>query len=174
MAGGGQIHENKDGITLIRPADHGDFDAVNELFREGDQMYFERHPEFFEPVMEPPRDHDWLNSVLASDEERLLLAELDGKLVGLVHGILISVERRGLRRRKRGHIDTIIVTEHHRNRGIGTQLMDSIEDWFSQNGVTQADLGVWVFNSDAMRLYKRLGYEPFHIQMRKYPFLPNS
>ena len=58
----------------------------------------------------------------------------------------------------KGYIQSILVTEGYRGRGIGTQLLN-----FCENRILQVSPNIFMcvssFNTDAARLYKRLGYE---------------
>jgi ribosomal-protein-alanine N-acetyltransferase len=57
-----------------------------------------------------------------------------------------------------GYIQSILVTESCRGRGIGTQLIRFCEDRILQVS-PNIFMCVSSFNTDAARLYKRLGYE---------------
>ncbi len=58
----------------------------------------------------------------------------------------------------KGYIQSILVTEGYRGRGIGTQLIK-----FCENRILQVSPNIFIcvssFNTDAARLYGRLGYE---------------
>jgi GNAT superfamily N-acetyltransferase len=51
------------------------------------------------------------------------------------------------------------VHELHRNRGIGTRLIQAAERILVDRGHRQVALGVGLKNAGALRLYRRLGYE---------------
>ena len=58
----------------------------------------------------------------------------------------------------KGYIQSILIKEGYRGRGIGTQLLK-----FCENRILQVSPNIFMcvssFNTDAARLYKRLGYE---------------
>ena len=43
--------------------------------------------------------------------------------------------------------------------GVGTALVEAVEDTARRNGLQSVNLEVAVDNTDAIRLYQRLGYE---------------
>lgn len=51
------------------------------------------------------------------------------------------------------------VREPHRNQGIGTQLLESVEADLKQRGFSQISLNVSQDNHDARRLYERFDYK---------------
>jgi ribosomal-protein-alanine N-acetyltransferase len=57
-----------------------------------------------------------------------------------------------------GHVMNVAVDARHRNRGIGTQLMDELEARFRGLGAAAAYLEVRESNVEAQRLYSRRGY----------------
>ncbi len=53
----------------------------------------------------------------------------------------------------------ISVLKNYRNMGVGTKLMKQLEYWARDNQVKRIELEVFSNNSNAIRFYKRLGYE---------------
>lgn len=62
--------------------------------------------------------------------------------------------------RRRTHVETIVVDEEHRARGIGTALMRAAAAWASAHAAAEMVLTVWSENRAAEALYRRLGYRP--------------
>lgn len=85
--------------------------------------------------------------------ELFIVATLDGELVGYTVGELKV--RRDIRV---GHVMNVAVDPRHRNRGIGTLLMDELEAKFRGLGATATYLEVRESNVIAQRLYSRRGY----------------
>ncbi|MBL7063989.1 MAG: GNAT family N-acetyltransferase [Anaerolineae bacterium] len=55
--------------------------------------------------------------------------------------------------------EDLFVSPDHRSRGIGSQLMDAVENLTRQQGYSRVGLGVGVENVRAHSLYERRGYE---------------
>jgi len=90
-----------------------------------------------------------------SPEDRLLVAELDGKVVGMV-GVHPSS------RPRMRHVASIgmAVAEAYQRQGVGTALLDAAielaEKWL---GILRIELCVWVDNKAAIALYRNRGFE---------------
>jgi ribosomal protein S18 acetylase RimI-like enzyme len=56
------------------------------------------------------------------------------------------------------HVFLIYVNPEHRQRGLGTALMQHAEAWALEQGNTQIGLHVFVDNVPAYHLYQQLGY----------------
>jgi ribosomal-protein-alanine N-acetyltransferase len=85
--------------------------------------------------------------------ELFIVATVGQDLVGYTVGEL--VERMNVRV---GHVMNVAVDSRHRDRGIGTMLMEELEARFHRMGATAAYLEVRESNVDAQRLYTRRGY----------------
>jgi ribosomal protein S18 acetylase RimI-like enzyme len=66
-------------------------------------------------------------------------------------------------------IDELFVAEPFRNLGWGTKLVEAALEAASEAGVHAMHLGVERTNPNAMRLYRRLGFEPRRATMLTRP-----
>ena len=69
--------------------------------------------------------------------------------------------------RRRAHVETVVVDEKHRRRGIGSALMRAAAEWAERRGAAEVVLTVWSDNGAAETLYRRLGYEPIARVLRQ-------
>jgi ribosomal protein S18 acetylase RimI-like enzyme len=103
--------------------------------------------------------------LLAKPETILLLAGLDGTLVGYGLAHVLNVEETWVADTWRtgpriGEIESLAVLPSHRVRGIGTRLLGALESELEAIGVHDLILGVVPGNTAAIRLYERRGYRP--------------
>ncbi|MEA5503873.1 GNAT family N-acetyltransferase [Halotia wernerae UHCC 0503] len=68
---------------------------------------------------------------------------------------------------RHAHIFLLYVEPEHRRRGIGTALMQYIENWATQRGDRQIGLQVFQSNQPALNLYNQLGYQTQSLWMVK-------
>jgi RimJ/RimL family protein N-acetyltransferase len=134
------------GNVTIRPALRGDLDTWFELFEsvaaEGRWIGAEApvHRRWAEPMF---RD------LLAAEDKALLLAELDGVVVGS-----LSVED------QRGCAELgMMVRDGHRRAGIGSALLGACLEWAKQQRAHKVTLSVWPHNEGAIALYRKHGFE---------------
>lgn len=68
---------------------------------------------------------------------------------------------------RRPHIFLLYVHPEHRRKGIGTALMQFVENWAQQRGDRQISLQVFTTNTPAINLYQQLGYRTESLLMLK-------
>ncbi len=91
----------------------------------------------------------------------MLLAEVDGRVVGQVF-VQFDVFRPEMPRGTRvGYLYAFRVRPEYRRRGIGTQLIHQAEQALRERGMNRAVIAVARENVGALRLYERLGYRRF-------------
>ncbi len=69
---------------------------------------------------------------------------------------------------RHAHIFILYVVPEHRRRGIGTALMQYVENWAIQRGDRQIGLQVFQSNTPALNLYNQLGYQTQSLWMIKF------
>lgn len=101
------------------------------------------------------------HEILAEFPETFLVAELEGSVVGYImcrieYGFS-QLKRLGLARK--GHVVSVAVLEEHRQKGIGTKLMQLAQGEMRKKSATESYLEVRVSNQSAVQLYEELGYK---------------
>ena len=102
--------------------------------------------------------------------EGFLVAEEDGKVVGLAYGYFRDVPKEVLNNwgvSKVATIELLVVNPKYRKHGIGTSLVDSLIGIFKKAGVDMIGLTCPEGASPAKRLYEKVGFEISAYHMRK-------
>ncbi len=98
--------------------------------------------------------------ILAQADQRLLIAELDGRPVGWLHAVIWEfVETDPF-----VVIAGLVVDRAHRKRGIGRTLMRQAEEWAVERGCSFVRLWSSSGRTVAHRFYERLGYKKIKTQ----------
>ena len=100
----------------------------------------------------------------------IFLADSKGKLIGLVAGIVEKQKKGDLLERvqtKAGRVLELFVSQNHRSKGIGEELMKKAEIYFKENKCNVVRVDVFSPNTRAHEFYKELGYSDRMIDMVK-------
>lgn len=138
----------------IRKIRETEYDLLNDFIYEAIFL-----PQGVEP---PPRSiiqnedlQVYVRNFGSSPDDRCLVAEADGKIVGAVWTRIMN---------DYGHIDdetpsfAISLYKDYRNFGIGTALMKQMLELLRQSGYKQASLAVQKANY-AVKMYRNVGFE---------------
>ena len=108
--------------------------------------------------------HAAFDRMTAQGGNRVLVAELDGRIVGCLQLTLIQgLSRRGV---PRAQVEMVRVDESLRGRGIGSALLRHAMDEARADGAGIMQLTTQVVRADAQRFYKRLGFTATHVGMK--------
>jgi ribosomal protein S18 acetylase RimI-like enzyme len=95
--------------------------------------------------------------------EFFFVAEANKKILGFVYGRESNPPVETLdkwKSRKAASIETLVVDEGYRRRGIATLLLMRLFEAFKQNGIDLITLSVPAVEKSAMKLYGKMGFEP--------------
>ncbi|MEW6644201.1 MAG: GNAT family N-acetyltransferase [Pseudomonadota bacterium] len=146
----GPLHS---GCTL-RPMSPADEPFVLALFQADRAPQFTGVPE---PMRTTLLDHQFRAQQIgyrqAFPDAAHLILDLDGRAAGR---IIVAVGREGDRLFL--HLVDIVIAEHARGQGLGTDVLTALIRAEQTRGLTQVRLSVLLTNNGARRLYERLGF----------------
>jgi GNAT superfamily N-acetyltransferase len=94
------------------------------------------------------------DSVLATAGHRVILAEDEGAVVGVLH----VFERPALDKGCEAVVQALVVDDTVRSRGVGEALMHEAEAWAARRGLPATSLYTSIKRARAHAFYERLGY----------------
>ena len=139
----------------FRQASIADIAAINALFWELDTDAINSQPQHFQ---RGGRAREYLSDLVSDENSDFLLAVFDGEIVGF--SLLFSKETKDLSLLvpcKYAYIQDFVVKSTHRNRGVGSRLMDASKSWAKAHGAEYLRLSVLPDNENAQRFYSRHG-----------------
>lgn len=147
----------------IRRAQRSDVPSLVGLWRDVDDLHARLWPSFFRAG----RDHTGrtaaIEAALRSSDHVLLVAEADGRVLGLIQAQMFDTpDAPMLVRRRRLHVEELVVAPGARRRGVGGRLVREAIRWGSERGANQVVLVVWGGNARAERFYRALGFRAVH------------
>ena len=94
---------------------------------------------------------------------QLIVAELDGKVIGTLHMIFLpSISYQG---GLRAQVESVRVDKQYQNLGIGSAMMKWTIDHAKERGAYIMQLTTHKSREDAHRFYERLGFQKSHLGM---------
>lgn len=144
----------------IRPIQHKDLAAYRALRLDG----LARFPEAFSSDHTEQKNQPesfWqkrIESSLAGQDQCLYVAETgQGALVGMA-GL---VRGESCKERHNALLVGVYVQPEYQGQGLAALLIQACLAWGQSQGVAIVKLGVGAYNTPAIRLYQRLGFEQF-------------
>ena len=111
----------------------------------------------------PAPTKEQLESVVASDSSHILLAKLDGVIVGSLTLVIFHIPT-GIR----AWIEDVVVDAEARGKGIGEALNKFAISEAIHHGATTVDLTSRPSREAANRLYRRIGFEQRETNVYRY------
>ena len=119
-----------------------------------------------------PGDHaergyaSFLRSQLQDDDAVVLVAELEGRIVGYVYAGLEPMSWKELRG-PAGFIHDVMVEDDEQGTGAGSALIEAAIAWLRDRGAPRVMLWTAERNERAQRLFLRLGFRRTMIEMTR-------
>lgn len=159
-------------------------DIVLEDYQEKYRDQLVRHFENFQdylidldPIKRLRRQPGYGENVLKGNledvkekEGAFILAIADGKVIGFVVGVILKhteSELFGANPEIMGRVEELYVDPEYRAQGIGTKLMNKIEEYFKEKHCQHVWVEVFKPNERTHKLYEKLGYKDRNIDMIK-------
>jgi GNAT superfamily N-acetyltransferase len=142
-------------LIAVREAKSGDFVALLRLLDEMDESMY------------PGRGHAGegdiralYEAILADRDQRLLVAEDGGRLVGSAHVMVLRHIGRSLPRS--AVVEGVVVDPAYRGKGVGAALMRAAAEAAREAGCYKLTLTSNLARTGAHRFYSRLGWKRTH------------
>lgn len=140
------VTENR---LTVRPAEPGDLDSLVTLLRQ----LFAIEEDF---QVDEERQRRGLAMMLTNSRGLILVAERDGRVIGMCSGqLLISTAEGG----PALLMEDVIVDENFRSSGIGRLLVSAMAQWAGDQGAYRLQLLADRTNSSALTFYAKLGWK---------------
>jgi ribosomal protein S18 acetylase RimI-like enzyme len=152
----------------VRKATNNDYNTLCELFDEIDALHRDNLPHVFQKPSGAAREQDYYFGLIADENVGFFVANTDENLVGFVHAVVRDTPAIPVLIPKRyAIVDSIVVKSGFQNQGIGSILIDKVQEWAIAKGATSIELNVYEFNETAISFYEKLGYRSLSRKMSK-------
>jgi shikimate dehydrogenase len=144
----------------------GDAIAISALHALLQRMHADAHPDFFKqpsPTIFPP---DYVCELIAKPETVMLVAEIDGKVVGYLYGDTSpTLETNATYGFARFFIHHICVAPEAQGRGAGKALVQAARAYAQTHQIGTLALATWDFNRRARRFFEAQGFVNYNYRM---------
>lgn len=148
--------------VIVRTAESADLEKLLE-FEQG--VIDTERP--FDPSLRPENTRYYdMAAMLAAPHIRVVVAELDGELIGSGYA-RIEDSKPYLTHDRHSYMGFMFTVPEHRGKGVNQKIIDNLERWSLSHGVTEMRLEVYVENESAIRAYQKIGYSTNVLKMRK-------
>ena len=145
----------------VRPATNADLDTLL-LFEQG--VIAAERP--FDPtIREGAINYYDLRYMLSAPEIRLMVAELDGVLIGSGYA-RIEKGRHYLKHTHHAYLGFMYVVPEHRGKGINRLIIDALTNWAVTQNIYELRLDVYYDNHPAITAYEKADFVKHLIEMR--------
>lgn len=107
-----------------------------------------------------------LNELITAPHIQLIVAELDGELIGSGYARIES-SKIYLRHQQHAYLGFMYVLPQHRGKGVNKIVINALKEWAVSKGITELRLEVYYKNTPAIKAYEKVGFISHMIQMRQ-------
>ena len=144
----------------VREATQQDIERVVELWAEMVDFHARYDPRYLRMDGSEGGFAHHLRSHLGEADYLLMVAEIDGEVVGFLNGEVLEYPP-CFAHRAHGVIDNLAVSPQWQRRGVGTALLERGMAWFSDKGVPTVEGRVLLSNPVAMEFWQKTAFEPY-------------
>ncbi|HJT92273.1 MAG TPA: GNAT family N-acetyltransferase [Mycobacterium sp.] len=160
----------------LRTGSTEDLDLVGPLWVAVHHRHAETMPDLAPYVSD---DETWrvrrtlYEELLAKSDTLLLIAVIDDAAVGYGLAHVVPVDETWIpdtwaTGSRIGEIESLSVLPQYRGSGLGSELLNRLEEHLAAQGVDDLILGALAGNRDAIRLYERRGYRPTWLYLTRF------
>jgi len=121
---------------------------------------------FDETIKKGTKGYYQVKRWMHSSKSKFMVAEVRGKLAGCGFGRIKEDDSWSINTHI-GHIGLLFVEKEHRGKGIGKLIVNELIKWFKKKKIKDVRLQVYAKNVNAIKAYKKLGFENRIIELKK-------
>lgn len=134
----------------------------------GFEEKLDAHERNLEPTLKKHKVWDYYDiPKLIRDAKKVLvlIAEINGQPVGCGFAEIKDNERHYIKPQY-GYLTLIYVNESQRGKKIGRAIIEQLINWLHTHQIDEITLIAYATNTDALRAYKKYGFEPYIVEMK--------
>lgn len=151
----------------VRLAETKDIEQILPLFRELDIKHSNNNKDL-RTLIPKERYNNIFQDVFKTNSNLILsIVEIEEKIIGFAMGKLLRIDNNLiLKNQMIGEILYLVIDVNSKRKGLGTVLMNDIEERLINGGANKLELRVFSFNDEP--LPEKIGYKPKYTVYEKY------
>jgi ribosomal protein S18 acetylase RimI-like enzyme len=150
----------------IRPAVPADAPAMSAIDMTVHDLHLHALSDLFQSNYSSVWSPAHIAALLAKPDHIISVAVQDSTVVGYSYAELQEIPTTSVKRaRRRLYLHQIGVAESHRRKGVGTFLLNAMQEAATANSVNDVALHVYAFNEEARAFYRTRGFTLFTEQL---------
>ena len=155
-------------MVAVRPATTDDAEVIARQTSAVQQLHADALPDVFKPPSAELFPPTKLAALIRDPSAIVAVAELDGKIVGHIYGVVVNRPENAFNRPgSHVYIHQIGVDAECRRQGVGTALVEFVLHRARAMGVAAVQVDHWAFNGRARSFFEARGFRPMKIVMRQ-------
>lgn len=151
---------------IVRTVKLEDFEKINILYKEVDDLHIEKYPELFKVPDIEGRDIEYIKEIIENPYKEIFIAEKDSEIVGLAEILIVKNQPFSVKKDiKWVALDNLVVSSRYQKIGIGSMLVDCVIDWARDWNIDRVELKVYEKNEEALSFYANKGFETLNRTM---------
>ena len=147
----------------IRNAEKSDFIQVKNLMLQLQQHHINLRPDVYRMNKDFFTEETF--SQMLEECNVLVAVDENGQIAGAVSYSIMDMKGAIIHPFKSLWISDLVISENHRRKGIGSMLIEKVKETAKENDVDRIQLNVSSYNTDAVKLYEKMGFAPEMIKM---------
>jgi ribosomal protein S18 acetylase RimI-like enzyme len=154
--------------VTIRDAVDADLDPLIRLNAQVQRLHAQVYPADFKLLTDEGEVRDFLASVMRQTDHTILVAQVDGAVVGYAwFEIQDRPQTPFTWAKKRVFLHHICVDSGHRRLGVGSALITGVEERALAGGIGEVALDMWSLNNPTQSFFKSCGMEIYRLFLRR-------
>lgn len=142
-----------------------DIDDINLLLEFEQEIIAAELP--FDSTLKEGEIHYYdLEELVKASDTQVLVAVINDEIIGSGYSS-IRQAKDYLKHKQYAYIGFMYVKPEYRGKGVNRQILDALEKWTIDRGITEMRLEVYKDNSAAVRAYEKFGFNTHLLEMRK-------
>ena len=154
--------------VTVRNAADADLDELIRLNAQVQRLHAQVYPADFKSLADEGEVSDFLASIMLRTDHTILLAQVDGAVVGYAWFEIQDLPQTPFTwPKKRVFLHHICVDSGHRRSGIGRALITRVEERAFAAGIGEFALDMWSLNDTAQAFFNSCGLKTYRLFLRK-------